>query len=127
MREKKPVEPSKSGAAPQQLALRSLSAIDHEAVPGRLDQKTWVIALRRRDAGRGSEKCQVEHRGSLVAPADLTYRGVKPAVPRTPSPSLSLAGRRRTRSPFALRPGWSQGRGQIFRRPTPLFGRDLRR
>ena len=56
-----PVEPSETGATPEQLALCPLPAIDQDAIVTRFHQNAWMIALRRWDAGRGSEKGQIEH------------------------------------------------------------------
>jgi hypothetical protein len=39
-----PIEPPEAGAAPQQLALRPLPAIDQDAVTSSLHQKTRMIA-----------------------------------------------------------------------------------
>ena len=41
--------------------MRALPTIDHDAMAAGFHQKAWMIALRRWDAGRGSEKGQVEH------------------------------------------------------------------
>src|SRR5712672_2325805 len=61
VRQQEPAEPPEAGAAPEQLALRALPTIDNDAMAAGFHQKAWMIALRRWDAGRGSEKGQIEH------------------------------------------------------------------
>jgi Protein of unknown function (DUF3750) len=61
MRQQEPIEPSEASAAPEQLALRTLAAIDHDAVVAGFHQEAWMVALRRWYAGRGSKKGQIEH------------------------------------------------------------------
>jgi hypothetical protein len=46
VRQQEPVEPSEAGAAPEQLALRPLSAVDHDAVPAGFHQEARMVAVR---------------------------------------------------------------------------------
>jgi hypothetical protein len=46
VRQEQPVEPSEASAAPEQLALRTLSAIDHDAVAPGFHQEARVVAVR---------------------------------------------------------------------------------
>ena len=46
VRQQEPVEPSEASAAPEQLALRTLPAVDHDAVAPGLHQKTRMVAVR---------------------------------------------------------------------------------
>jgi hypothetical protein len=62
MRQQQPIEPAEAGAAPQQLALGALPAIDQDTAAARFHQETGMIALRRGNARRRPQKCQVEHR-----------------------------------------------------------------
>src|SRR5690242_8564606 len=61
VRQQQPIEPSEACAAPQQLALRALAAIDHDAMPACFHEQSRMIALRRWHAGGGAEESQVEH------------------------------------------------------------------
>jgi hypothetical protein len=62
MRQQQAIQSAESGAAPEQLALRALPAIDHDAAATRLNQKARVIAIGGRNAGGRPEKGQIEHR-----------------------------------------------------------------
>jgi hypothetical protein len=68
MRQQQAIQSAESGAAPEQLALRALPAIDHDAAAACLDQKARVITIGRRDAGRCSEEGEIEHRGQSSPP-----------------------------------------------------------
>jgi hypothetical protein len=46
VRQQGPVEPSEAGAAPEQLALRTLPAIDHDAVTPGLHYEARMVAVR---------------------------------------------------------------------------------
>ena len=46
VRQQEPVEPSETGAAPEQLALRTLPAVDHDAVAPRVHQEARMVAVR---------------------------------------------------------------------------------
>jgi Protein of unknown function (DUF3750) len=61
VRQQEPVEPTEAGAAPEQLALRSLSTIDHDSMAASFHQKARMVPLRRGRARGGSKKGQVEH------------------------------------------------------------------
>ena len=45
MGQQEPIEPSKAGAAAQQLALRPFSAVDEDAMAARLHQKARMVAF----------------------------------------------------------------------------------
>ena len=44
--QQEPVEPPEASAAPEQLALRTLPAVDHDAVPPGLQQEARMVAVR---------------------------------------------------------------------------------
>jgi len=46
VRQQEPVEPSEAGAAPEQLALHTLPAVDHDAVAPGLHQEARMVAVR---------------------------------------------------------------------------------
>src|ERR1700739_4589829 len=46
VRQQEPVEPSEASAASEQLALRTLPAVDHDAVPPGLHQEARMVAVR---------------------------------------------------------------------------------
>ena len=50
MGQQEPVEPSKAGAAAQQLALRPLSAVHQDALTSGLDEETRMVAFSRWNA-----------------------------------------------------------------------------
>jgi hypothetical protein len=64
--QQEPPKPPESGAAPKQLPLGSLSAIDEHALAANYDEQTRMIAFRRWNAGRRAEESQVKHLGTLV-------------------------------------------------------------
>jgi hypothetical protein len=66
VRQQEPIEPSKTGAAPQQLALGTLPAVHENSVAARFYEETRMIAFCRWNACRRPEKCQVEHRGQVL-------------------------------------------------------------
>jgi hypothetical protein len=39
------IQPPESNAAPEQLALRTLSAIDHDAAAAPFDEEAWMAAV----------------------------------------------------------------------------------
>jgi hypothetical protein len=54
------VLPPETGAAPQQLALSTLSAIHQDAVTARFHEETRMIAFRRKHACRRPEEDEIE-------------------------------------------------------------------
>jgi len=46
VRQQEPVEPSESSAATEQLALRTLPAVDHDAVAPGLHEEARMVAVR---------------------------------------------------------------------------------
>src|SRR6185312_12012508 len=64
--QQEPVEPPESGAGPEQLTLRALPAIDQDPIAAGFHQEPGMVSLRRWDAGRGSEKSQVEHVRTVI-------------------------------------------------------------
>src|SRR3954471_3333627 len=61
MRQQNAVKPPKPRTAAQQLALRTLAAIDEDALARSLHEESRMVALRRRNACRGPKECQGEH------------------------------------------------------------------
>src|SRR5438128_3648165 len=55
------IKAAKAGAAPQQLPLGPLTAINQDARAGCFNEKGRMVAFRGRNARRGPEKCQGEH------------------------------------------------------------------
>jgi hypothetical protein len=67
VRQQEPVEPSESGTAPKQLALRTLPAIDHDAMAAGFHQKARMVAVGRWDTCRSSEKSEIEHDRKMIS------------------------------------------------------------
>jgi hypothetical protein len=67
VRQQQPVEPAKASPASEQLTLCAFSAIDHDAVTTNFHEKPRMIALRRWDARRSSEKGQIKHAGVMIS------------------------------------------------------------
>jgi hypothetical protein len=57
MRQQDAVEPPKADAAPQQLALGPLAAINQDPLAFRLHEEGWMVTFRGRNACRRPEKC----------------------------------------------------------------------
>src|SRR6185437_11472681 len=64
--QQEPVEPPECGVGPEQLTLRALPAIDQDPIAAGFHQEPGMVSLRRWDAGRGSEKSQVEHVRTVI-------------------------------------------------------------
>jgi hypothetical protein len=56
-----PVDPSEAGAAAQQLTLRSLAAINQDAITSCLDEKSRLVTPVRRNACRRAEEGECKH------------------------------------------------------------------
>jgi hypothetical protein len=56
VRQQQPVQAPKSGAATEQLALRALAAVHHQAMAPGLHEKARVAAVRGGNAGGGAEE-----------------------------------------------------------------------
>jgi hypothetical protein len=85
--QQEPVEPPEPGAAPEQLTLRALPAIDQDSIAAGFHQESGMVSLRRWDAGRGSEKSQVEHATTIIRKyGSLLWRGpsCEPYLEQTP-------------------------------------------
>src|SRR6516165_6014675 len=71
MGQQEPIEPSKAGAAAQQLALRPFSAVDEDAMAPRLHQKARMVAFSRWNARRRPQEGEREHGGPTSLPLSV--------------------------------------------------------
>src|SRR5438270_3739323 len=95
VRQQDAVEPPKARAAAQQLALRTLAAIDEDALACCLHQESRMVALRRWNARRSPEKCQGEHGRQCPG---FTAPNATRAAART-GPSIPYRARQAVRIP----------------------------
>jgi hypothetical protein len=61
--QQEPLKPPESGAAPKQLPLGTLSAIDEQALAANHDEQARMIAFRQWNAVRRADEGQVKHLG----------------------------------------------------------------
>ena len=107
MGQQEPIEPSKAGAAAQQLALRPFSAVDEDAMAPRLHQKARMVAFSRWNARRRPQEGEREHGGPTSLPLSVVVVEDAHALVFSDE-TVSWSGR------LPLRPGRRLLRGGIF-------------
>jgi hypothetical protein len=66
MRQQQPIQSPEPGPASEQLTLGAFAAIHQNPVAAGLDEKAWMVAVRRRNACRRAEKGHSEHRTRIL-------------------------------------------------------------
>jgi hypothetical protein len=105
VREQDPVKPPKARPAAEQLTLYPFAAIDENTMPACPNEKARMIAVCRRNARRGSQECEFEHRQADFG-RSVTADFVHGALPARFA-SLTLSTPSRSERPPGLAEAWT--------------------